>query len=95
MKIKAMSKVPVLLDGAVVYTTPGQVYDVPDDIGEALLRGKDAVKVAEAPSRPEPVKQEESDLTPKPKKRTRRSKKNLGATPENKDAGPSPEDKGE
>jgi len=93
MKIKAMNKVPVLLDGEVVETTPGQVYDVPEDIGEALLRGEDAAKVTERiPPATVDIPQDAAP-SPKPKKRTRRSKKNLGGAPENKDAGPAPEDK--
>jgi len=81
MKIKALNKVPVLIEGEVVNLEPGQQYDVPDDIGEALLRGKDAAPVAETPVKarePEPVKPQ---------------KKNAGKAPANKNAGKAPEDK--
>jgi len=81
MKVKALNKVPVLIEGEVVNLEPGQQYDVSDDIGEALLRGLDAVQVAEAPVKapaPEQVKPQ---------------KKNAGKAPANKNAGKAPEDK--
>jgi hypothetical protein len=87
----------------------GAVVDVPTDIADALVRGGDAeycagdVELYSPKSRNRVTIRENGDIevaaakteqvkAPE-KRRTRRSKKNAGAAPENKDAGPSPEDK--
>jgi len=78
MKVKALKKVPVLIDGEIINIEPGKEYEVPAEAGEALLRGGDAEAVAEVI----PPKVEEAP-----------QKKNAGRAPMNKNVGKAPEDK--
>jgi len=89
MRIKALNKVPVLINGEVVHMQPGEQYDVPEAVGEDLLRGNDAVTVAEEKKSASPAVAEDHEV----EKPGKRQGKNAGRAPQDKNAGAAPEDK--
>jgi len=95
MKIKALRKVPVLFGEKIEHLEPGKSYDVGEEVGEALIRGGDAVKLAE--ESPAPALSRDAAITEALSSSRgpfrKRGKKNAGAAPMNKNAGSAPEDK--
>lgn len=94
MKVKALKKVPVLIDGEIVNIEPGNEYEVTAEVGDALLRGGDAACVAEeAVKVPVEVEAEIQAAIEEENMSGKSQRKNAGRAPLNKNAGKAPEDK--
>jgi len=94
MKVKALKKVPILVGEEVVHMEPGEEYEVTADVGDALLRGGDAARVAEeAVKVPVEVEAEIQSAIEEENMPGKSQRKNAGRAPMNKNAGKAPEDK--